>query len=218
MPMPNLYQADQQLLKIVDQAFADSAQRSGSHLVCHPGCTQCCHGAFAINALDAARLRQGMQTLAATHPVKAQAVANRAHAYLAEFGPTFPGNSETGILGTTEEDEAAFEHFANEAACPALDPQTGLCDLYDARPMTCRIFGPPVRAEASQYEEEQETESDFTNEAFSVCELCFTQATPEEIAAAEMQIPHTEEEQLLNQLPNPEAQTIIAYQLRLPRP
>jgi Fe-S-cluster containining protein len=214
--MPNAPQPDQQLLKIVDQAFADSASRSGKHLVCHPGCTQCCHGAFAINALDAHRLREGMQALVAKDPARAEAISIRAQAYIAEFSPSFPGNPETGILGTTEEDEAAFEDFANEAPCPALDPHTGLCELYDSRPMTCRIFGPPVRAEVAQYEEEPEAE--FANEAYSVCELCFTEATPEEIAAAEMQIPHAKEEQLLNQLPNPEAQTIIAYQLRLARP
>jgi hypothetical protein len=118
---PNLRQSDQHLIQIVDAAFEDSAQRSGKHLVCHPGCNQCCHGAFAINALDAQRLRDGMATLYASDPAKAQTIANRAQAYLAEFNPTFPGNAATGILGVSEEDQAAFEDFANEAACPALD-------------------------------------------------------------------------------------------------
>jgi Fe-S-cluster containining protein len=205
---------DARLIQIVDHAFADSAARSGNHLVCHPGCTQCCHGAFAINALDAQRLRLGMEALIATNPGKAQAVADRTKAYLAEFSPSFPGNPKTGILGSSEEDQAAFEDFANEAACPALDPQTGLCDLYEFRPMTCRVFGPPVRIQFEQEEEEEEA-------AFSVCELCFTSATPEEIAAAEMHVPHADEAALLAeleqaQLENQGEETIIAYCLTEP--
>jgi len=44
-----------------------------------------------------------------------------------------------------------------------------MCDLYDARPMTCRTFGPPVRSAAARS-----------------CELCFHGATDEQIAACEM--------------------------------
>jgi Fe-S-cluster containining protein len=65
-----------------------------------------------------------------------------------------------------------FEGFANEEPCPVLDPATGLCDLYAARPMTCRVFGPPLRAE----------------EGLGVCELCFVGATDAEIAAAEVHL------------------------------
>jgi Fe-S-cluster containining protein len=195
---------DASLLRIIDDALADAARRSGEHLVCRPGCTQCCHGAFAISSLDALRLRAGMETLAATQPAVAAAVTQRAQAYLEEYGPSFPGDPMTGILGASEEEQACFEDFANEAACPALDPTTGLCDLYAARPMTCRVFGPPVR-----------TASDSGDEAFSVCELCFTQATPEEIAAAEMHVPYEEEARLAGTLeagPDaPEGETIVAY-------
>ena len=45
------------LVQIVDASLADAARRAGDFLACRIGCTQCCHGAFAINALDAARLR-----------------------------------------------------------------------------------------------------------------------------------------------------------------
>ena len=58
-----------------------------------------------------------------------------------------------------------------------LDPETGMCDLYAARPMTCRVFGPPVRSEGG----------------LGVCELCFQGATPEQIAACEL---HADTDQL----------------------
>ncbi len=44
----------------------------------------------------------------------------------------------------------------------------GLADLYACRPITCRYFGPPVLCESG---------------AVGVCELCFTGASDQEIAA-----------------------------------
>ena len=216
-------QQDSQLIQIVDAALADAALRSGPHLVCHPGCTQCCYGAFAINPLDALRLRTAFSEMSIQNPAQAAAIAERARQYLAEFGPDFPGNRETGILGATAEDEAAFEDFANEAPCPALNLETGLCEVYSARPMTCRIFGPPVRMNSEEAADIPLTgtpmnEDSGGSEGLAVCELCFTEATPEEIAAAEMTIPWAEEQNLLDQMPPASGSTIVAYCLTLPPP
>ncbi len=78
----------------------------------------------------------------------------------------------TGILDESEAGQARFDDFANDEPCPVLDPETGACDLYAARPMTCRVFGPPVRSE----------------EGLGVCELCYHGASDEEIAACEMEV------------------------------
>jgi Fe-S-cluster containining protein len=217
-----LLQQDAQLLRIVDQAFADSARRSADHLKCRPGCTQCCHGAFAISPLDALRLRSGMAELATSSPALAAAIQTRARNYVAEFAPSFPGDPVTGVLGTCEEALAAFEDFANDAPCPALNPETGLCDVYQWRPMTCRVFGPPLRLEPDLDAQPGTTASPSDPSeppAFAVCELCFTEATEEEIAAAELHIPRQEEARLAAQLtgdqaatePSPETATIVAY-------
>ena len=53
----------QPLIQIVDAALAAAYQRGGHHLVCHPGCYQCCIGVFPIAHEDAARLREGLATL-----------------------------------------------------------------------------------------------------------------------------------------------------------
>jgi len=190
---------DARLVQIVDAALADATRRAGPHLACRPGCTPCCHGAFAINPLDAQRLRSAMAEMALTDPGRAETIAARARLYLEGFASSFPGDLETGILGEAEADQEAFEAFANEAACPALHPESGLCEVYAARPMTCRVFGPPVRSE----------NPDSGESGLSVCELCFTQAAREEIAAAEMQVPHAEEQALLSQFSTGE--TIVAF-------
>jgi Fe-S-cluster containining protein len=189
---------DARLVQIVDAALADAAHRAGPWLACRPGCTQCCHGAFAINELDAGRLASGMQALHAADPSIAEAIRKRARAWLAEFGPGFPGDCATGILGESEDDKARFDGFANDAPCPALDPATGLCGVYAWRPMTCRVFGPPVRM--------------GDGEALGCCELCFIGASTAEIAACEMPIPRELEDRLSAETGRA-GETIVAFAL-----
>ena len=92
-----------------------------------------------------------------------------------------------------------FAEFANDEVCPVLDSETGLCDLYDARPMPCRTFGPPVR----------------TDGGLGVCELCFHGASDEQIAACEMVVDSDDvESKLLGQLEKTKGargRTIVAF-------
>ena len=164
--------ADQKLVQIVDAALAEAARRSGDWLVCRKGCTQCCYGPFAISQLDAVRLQKGLAELTYEDPKRANLVRERAKDAVARLSSTFPGDLKTGILDESEEAEAAFADFANDEPCPALDPTTGACELYAARPMTCRTFGPPVRS--------------GEKEGLAICELCYHGATDEQIAECEM--------------------------------
>ena len=161
---------DRELIQIVDSAFADAAHRSGKWLVCHPGCTQCCIGVFPVNALDAVRLREGLKKLEKLAPERADRVRERARDAVSRLSKDFPGDPITGLLHESDEAARRFANFANDEPCPALDPDTGLCELYESRPMTCRVFGPPLRSE----------------DGLGVCELCFHGASDEEIAACEI--------------------------------
>src|SRR3954462_2651260 len=165
MPSSSLLTGDKELIHIVDAALADAVQRSGRWLVCRLGCTQCCTGVFAINQLDAARLRAGMAELQQADPKRAAKVRQRVSASAQRLEPTFPGDFATGVLGLDDESVEAFDEYGNDEVCPVLDPTTGACDLYAHRPMTCRVFGPPVRAE----------------DRIGLCELCFVGASDEEI-------------------------------------
>jgi Fe-S-cluster containining protein len=196
--------ADAELVQIVDAAFADAARRAGPRLVCRPGCTQCCHGVFAINALDAERLSTGMEILRAGNSALAGELERRARAWLDEHGAAFPGDPRTGILGETDAERARFDEYANQAACPALDPATGFCDVYAWRPMTCRVFGPPVRIDPGPGAED--------SAALGHCELCFAGASTAEVAACEMSLPHELEQSLLAEIPT-QYETIVAFAL-----
>ena len=192
---------DQKLIQIVDSALADATRRSGDWLVCRPACTQCCIGAFAINQLDAMRLQRGLAELRSRDPKRAAQLRQRARASVKRLSTEFPGDPTTGVLNEGEEADQQFADFANDEPCPVLDPQTGLCELYESRPMTCRVFGPPVRSE----------------DGLGVCELCFQGASDEEIAACEMKPdPDDLESRLVKQAEernDKRGRTIIAFAL-----
>jgi len=185
---------DRDFVALIDGAFADAAVRSGPHLLCRPGCTQCCIGVFAIGPADVLRLRQGLSALKETDPERAARVQERAATSWARLKPAFPGDASTGVLDLNDDavdsnghpldgTEASFEDFANDEPCPALDPVNGTCDLYASRPETCRAFGPPVA----------------TGEGYGVCELCFQTATVQEVAKAAIVLPAEELSESLDQ-------------------
>jgi Fe-S-cluster containining protein len=192
--------ADGKLIQIVDAALVEAARKSGKWLVCHKGCTQCCYGPFAISQLDAARLRKGLDDLTVSDPQRATQVRKRAKQTVKRLAANFPGNAKTGILNEDEDAEERFAEFANDEPCPALDPETGGCDLYSARPMTCRVFGPPVRSGPEN--------------GLAVCELCYHGATDEQIAACEISPdPDDLEEKLIRTIEKTgkRGNTIVAY-------
>ena len=202
---------DAELVQIVDATLADAARRAGAWLACRLGCTQCCHGAFAISALDALRLRTGMDVLRASEPELAARIETRAQEWIDQYGAKFPGELATGALGQSESDREYFEDFANEAACPALDPETGGCDVYAWRPMTCRVFGPPIRMDAGTNEAGPNL-TGLETAALGHCELCFHGASEDEVKSCEMQVPHELEDQLLAELGD-STETVVAFAL-----
>jgi Fe-S-cluster containining protein len=189
-------------VQILDAALADVTAKSGNWLACRKGCAQCCYGAFRINQLDVARLQAGMRALRRSDNIRATRVELRAKEWKDRNAEAFPGAVGTGILSKTPGSDAAFDEFANDEPCPALDPETLTCDLYAHRPMTCRVFGPPVR----------------TEQGLGVCELCFQGASEDEIERCELRPdPDDLESKLLNKLGSPKnAETVVAFALLSP--
>jgi Fe-S-cluster containining protein len=181
----------------VGESLAETARLSGEWLVCRLGCTQCCIGPFAISQLDVRRLRAGWKELAAADPVRAAAVRLRAEEYVAAAGPGYPGDPVSGLL----EDEDALPEALDELPCPALDPETGGCDLYAARPMTCRKFGPVTRT---------------SDDTMAACELCYEGATNQQMIDCAVEIdPGGLEDRLVEALAAQgiEGTTIVAFAL-----
>ena len=181
MLQPRVLQRDQELIQIVDRALAEAQQLSGSWIACRHGCFQCCIGPFPITPLDAVRLRAGFAELAARDPDRARRVRERAQASVARFRRDFPEDPVARVL--------EIEDAADDEPCPALDPESGACDLYASRPIMCRTFGPAVRFPSESGEH-----------TVGVCELCYVGASDAQIAACQVEVDTRLESEMLRDL------------------
>ncbi len=197
-------QADRRLLKVIDTAFDEGARRAGRACACRVGCTACCIGPFPITLLDARRLRLGLGQLAHQDPDRAERIRLRGREAIDALGSDFPGDAETGLLGADEQAEESFCERHRSMPCPVLDPETGRCDLYAARPISCRTFGPPTRV---------------GEELLAPCDLWFKSeaAVPARIEACRVEIdPDGLEADLLDDVEAAEqrtGETIVAFAL-----
>jgi len=189
------------LLAALDEGLRVAQGQAGSRLTCRLGCTECCIGPFPITALDARRLRRGLRELARREPARAQRLGARASEAARILKEAFPGGEQHQL----DEDESRREaYLARHSAlpCPALDPETGGCDLYELRPMSCRTFGPPVR---------------IGGEDLPPCRLCFAGASSDEVDGCRVEVDsdHLEDE-ILCQLEKrgvPSGETLVAFAL-----
>jgi Fe-S-cluster containining protein len=160
----SIAQLDRQLLAVLDDRFRNAAARAGAWMACGPGCSECCHGPFPITRLDVERLRRGWVDLRAREGGRADAIRRRASEAVAVLKDGFPGRFDTGRL--VDDEQALDRFFERHGAmpCPALDPVSGRCELYEARPIACRTYGPPIS---------------FGGEAAAPCRICFQGAGAE---------------------------------------
>ena len=188
---------DRRLLAGIEETMAEAEHRSGGWLVCKVGCTQCCLGPFGITQLDAMRLRRGLEELERAEPERAARVRARAAEYVAAIAGEYPGDAMTGEL----QDEERLPASMDDASCPALDPESGRCDLYEARPVMCRTFGPVTK---------------MGEDAFGACELCYVGASDVEMRKCAVEVDAEGlERELLDVLESTGAKgmTIVAYAL-----
>jgi Fe-S-cluster containining protein len=196
--LPREEDEDRALLAAVHEALSQGRRTLADRLDFGRGCPRCCYGPFPINVLDARRLRRGLAELSLRAPERAAAVVARARAQAGRFAPAFPG---TGAVLDDDDDavEAFCARFAAEP-CPALDLESGRCELYAARPIACRTFGPPVRIGAQD---------------LPPCDWCFS-GTPQDASRATAVVdPEGREDALLTRIEDSgvRGDTVIALAL-----
>lgn len=97
----------------------------------------------------------------------------RLRAGLARLAP----EAKARVLG-----RVAAHTGGDDELCPVLDPSTGACELYEARPVTCRAFGAATR----------------TTEGVAACEKCYAGWSDEAIAAQAAEVDQQGIEAALN--------------------
>ena len=178
--------SQREFLAAVEAQLAAGRERAGDDLACRPGCDECCIGPFPINGLDARRLQEGLSRLRRSDPVVHARIEERTQRAVMALMPYYPADPADGSVDPEDPRvEALMQRFSG-LACPALDPTTRTCDLYDYRPVTCRTYGLPTRVGARD---------------LPPCRLCFQGANAEAVERCRVTVDPTDlEGQLLDDI------------------
>lgn len=114
------------LTDLIQNEYDRNLEIHGSKIKCKEGCSQCCSQIFRITKIDAEIISNHVSDM----DIEQQfLLKSKAENYI-------------NITGHTDIDS---EEFFNKpkTPCPALN-ENGSCMIYEARPVICRRFGPPV--------------------------------------------------------------------------
>lgn len=128
------------LVKEVDAVFNRVKAEHSDAVTCSVGCSDCCYALFDLSLVEAMYLNhhfnqrfQGMQR--STILDRADAADRAGYKFKRE------------VFKASEEGKPAAEILADVAKmrirCPLLNDDNQ-CDMYDVRPITCRLYGIPT--------------------------------------------------------------------------
>lgn len=142
MNFDDIFSEYETLVGSADKAFATVRERCPQEVRCAPGCSDCCHAVFDLTLVEAMYLNRAF----AAHFENQAREAILARADEAERRQAkLVRKTVKAHEGADEsQDEAILTDLAKERIrCPLLDAEER-CELYDRRPITCRLYGIPT--------------------------------------------------------------------------
>lgn len=125
---------------MADEAFNRIKQEYPDEVVCEPGCTDCCFALFDLTLIEALYLNYHFNSRFIEKDREDMlGKANDADRKIYKLKREAYRKSRDG-----QEEEEVVEEMARERIrCPLLNA-SDLCDLYEFRPVACRIYGAPL--------------------------------------------------------------------------
>jgi len=128
------------LSRTADQVFKRVQQEHPDCVRCRKECADCCHALFDLTLIEALYMNEKFKAKFTGEEREAMLEkANRADRSIHKlkrnaYRDLKAGKSEEDILAALGDERVR---------CPLLNDQD-LCDLYDHRPITCRLYGIPT--------------------------------------------------------------------------
>jgi Fe-S-cluster containining protein len=128
------------LVRVADAAFERVKLHSPECVNCRIGCSDCCYALFDITLIEAIYINYRFKnTLDAATVTGLMEKANRADRTIYKIKRNAYRATKCGI----GEDDILAALAQERVRCPLLNT-TERCDLYEYRPITCRLYGIPT--------------------------------------------------------------------------
>jgi Fe-S-cluster containining protein len=130
-----LFAEYESLVKASEAAFEKVSSQFREKVRCRRGCADCCQAAFGLFLVEAVYIRRmfsgldrGLRRLVLSRCERAEKALER----------VFRGSKDSGIGRG-----AGIDLSSVRVRCPLLSGEQ-TCSLYEARPITCRVYGIPT--------------------------------------------------------------------------
>jgi Fe-S-cluster containining protein len=135
-----IFKKYEKIVDLVDSAFEQVKKQNGDLVRCESGCSDCCHALFDLTLVEAIYINHRFLELFKDQ--KREEIIERANSadrkiYKIKrqaYKEIEKGENEIKILA---------DIGAERVRCPLLDKEDR-CELYQYRPVTCRVYGIPT--------------------------------------------------------------------------
>ncbi len=128
------------LVIAADEAFQRVQAENTDEVRCSIGCSDCCHALFDLTLIEAIYANQKYrETLDPEKRAEQTERINRADRQIYKIKKEAFKQLEAG----EDEEKIIHEMAGVRVRCPMLNDENR-CDLYDYRPITCRLYGIPT--------------------------------------------------------------------------
>jgi Fe-S-cluster containining protein len=147
MDFTEFFERYEAIVREVDKAFQAVAEQYPEAVKCELGCSDCCYAMFDLSLVEAMYLNHHFNRLFSgpqRSAVKERADTADREAYRIKRR-IFKGTQEG-----RKADELLEEVAKMRVRCPLLDDED-TCELYEHRPVTCRVYGMPMTIEGRSH-------------------------------------------------------------------
>jgi len=130
----------EQIVRQADRAFSEVQSQYGDEVKCAIKCADCCHALFDLSLIEAMYLKYRLDNN--IDPEKRAEIVKKSNRADREIYRIKRSASKELAEGKAEA-EIMIRMAVEKVRCPLLNDEN-CCDLYEYRPITCRLYGIPT--------------------------------------------------------------------------
>jgi Fe-S-cluster containining protein len=140
LPFENAFKQYEALVQGVDQSVRQIREGHPEGIRCAEKCSDCCYAVFDLSLVEAVYLNVHFFHL--LDKEKQDAILERADRADRQYYKLKRKLHKMMVQEGKKEEEALLQTAEERIRCPFLN-ESDLCDLYEKRPITCRVYGVP---------------------------------------------------------------------------
>jgi Fe-S-cluster containining protein len=138
--MAPFFEKYEAMVKKVDQIFAGMTEKYPEEVRCKPGCTDCCYALFDLTLVEAAYMSHQFRRMFSGG--KREELLEKANKTDRQTYKIKKAAFQARQQGKDE--ETIIEEMARERVRCAMLTDENRCDIYEFRPIACRLDGIPA--------------------------------------------------------------------------